>query len=331
MRIACLLFEDFLLLDAAGALGAFELAGRAGCEGYEIEFLADRSGPVRSSNGTSLLARDWRECNDFHTLLIPGGDGAHEVGKFQNLIPFIQRSAQDKRRLASVCSGAFLLGEAGLLDGRRAATHWADARTLSQKFPQVDVDAESLYVGKGNIWTSAGVVSGIDLALALIELDYGSEIARRVAQLLVIPFRRAGTQTQHSGLLDNIAPSDRFGDLLAWARLNLTQPLNVEQLADKSRLSVRQFSRSFTSTVGISPARAIEQLRVESARPAIESGAKSLEQIARECGFGGPDQMTRAFRRLLGETPQALRRQGRARSYAVGHGSSKDGRGNLTL
>ncbi len=314
MRIACLLFEDFLLLDAAGALGAFELAARAGCEGYDIEMLADKSGPVRSSNGAYLMARDWRECDDFHTLIIPGGDGAHDSSKFHSLIPFIQQSAQEKRRIASICSGAFLLGQAGLLDGRRAATHWADALSLSQKFPKIDVDADSLYVGKGNIWTSAGVVSGIDLALALIENDYGSEIARRVAQLLVVPFRRAGTQTQHSGLLDSIEPSDRYGDLLAWARLNLTQPLDVEQLSEKAHLSVRQFSRSFRSSIGMSPARAIEQLRVESARPAIESGVKSLEQIARECGFGGPDQMTRAFRRMLGETPQSFRRRAKERN-----------------
>jgi transcriptional regulator GlxA family with amidase domain len=271
--------------------------------------LADRTGPVLSSSGAYLLARDWRECDDFHTLLVPGGNGAHDIRKFQDLIPFIQQAARRNRRIASVCSGAMLLAEAGLLDGRRAATHWVDALSLSQKFPKVDVDAESLYVGKGNIWTSAGVVSGIDLALALIEVDYGSEIARRVAQLLVVPFRRAGTQAQHSGLLSNIAPSDRFGDLLAWARLNLTQQLDVEKLAEKARLSVRQFSRAFMSSIGMSPAKAIEKLRVESARPAIENGVKSLEQIARECGFGGPDQMTRAFRRLLGETPQALRRR----------------------
>ena len=307
------MYDDFLMLDAAGALGAFELAGLAGCEGYSIEMLADKSGPVCSSNGVYVFAQDWRDCGDFHTLLIPGGNGAHDISKFRNLIPFITRSALEKRRIASICSGAFLLAEAGLLDGRRATTHWVDALSLSQKFPQIDVDADSLYTGKDNVWTSAGVVSGIDLALALIERDYGSQVARRVAQLLVVPFRRAGTQTQHSGLLDHVAPTDRFGDLLAWARLNLTQPLHVEQLAEKAHLSVRQFSRSFMSSVGMSPARAIELLRVECARPAIESGAKSLEQIARECGFGGPDQMTRAFRRLLGETPQTLRRRAKER------------------
>ncbi|WP_374414441.1 GlxA family transcriptional regulator [Novosphingobium colocasiae] len=314
MRIACLLFEDFLLLDAAGALGAFELAARAGCEGYSIEMIAATPGPVRSSSGATLLAGDLRNCSDFHTLLIPGGDGAHDCAKYRDLIPFIQRTARARRRIASICSGAFVLAEAGLLNDRRAATHWLSALELSQRFPKVDVDAESLFVRDRNIWTSAGVVAGIDLALALIESDYGSEIARRVSQLLVVPFRRAGTQTQHSALLDNLAPSNRFGDLLAWARQNLAQPLDVEMLADRARLSARQFSRSFKSSVGMSPAKAIEQLRIESARPAIESDAKSLEQIARDCGFGDAERMTRSFRRMTGETPQTVRRQARARA-----------------
>ncbi|WP_176598447.1 MULTISPECIES: GlxA family transcriptional regulator [Sphingobium] len=314
MRIACLLFEDFLLLDAAGALGAFELAARTGCTGYSIEMIAAAPGPVRSSSGTTLLAEDLRDCEDFHTLLIPGGDGAHDSAKYRDLIPFIQQTARAGRRIASVCSGAFVLAEAGLLNNRRAATHWNGALELSQRFPKVIVDAESLFVRDHNVWTSAGVVAGIDLALALIENDYGSEIARRVSQLLVVPFRRAGTQTQHSALLDNLAPSNRFGDLLAWARQNLTQRLDVEALADRARLSARQFSRSFRASVGMSPAKAIEQLRVESARPAIESDAKSLEQIARDCGFGDAERMTRSFRRLTGETPQALRRRARERT-----------------
>lgn len=314
MRIACLLFEDFLLLDAAGALGAFELAARTGCEGYSVEMIAAAPGPVRSSSGITLLAGDMRTCEDFHTLLVPGGDGAHHSEKYRDLIPFIQQTARAGRRIASVCSGAFVLAEAGLLDDRRAATHWNGALELSQRFPKVDVDAESLFVRDHNIWTSAGIVAGIDLALALIEHDYGSEVARRVSQLLVVPFRRAGTQTQHSALLDTLAPTNRFGDLLAWARQNLNQPLDVETLADRARLSARQFSRSFRASVGMSPAKAIEQLRVDSARPTVESDARSLEQIARDYGFGDAERMTRSFRRLTGETPQALRRRARERA-----------------
>lgn len=314
MRIACLLFDDFLLLDAAGALGAFELAARTGCEGYSIEMIAATPGPVRSSSGATLLAGDMRTCEEFHTLLVPGGDGAHHSEKYRDLVPFIQQTARAGRRIASVCSGAFVLAEAGLLDDRRAATHWNDALELSQRFPKAHVDAESLFVRDHNIWTSAGVVAGIDLALALIEHDYGSEIARRVSQLLVVPFRRAGTQTQHSAVLDNLAPTNRFGDLLAWARQNLTQPLDVEALADRARLSARQFSRSFRASVGMSPAKAIEQLRVETARPTVESDARSLEQIARDYGFGDAERMTRSFRRLTGETPQALRRRARERA-----------------
>lgn len=311
MRIACLLFEDFLLLDAAGAMGAFELAARAGCEGYSIEMIAAAAGPVRSSCGAMLLASDMRDCHDFDTLLIPGGDGTRDRAKYRDLAPFIRQTAHAQRRIASTCSGSFVLAEAGLLDNRRAATHWNRAVELGQQFPKVKVDAESLFVCDQNVWTSAGVVAGIDLALALIETDYGSEIARRVSQMLVVPFRRSGTQTQHSALLDDIAPSNRFGDLLAWARQNLTQALDVETLADHARLSARQFSRSFRASVGMSPAKAIEQLRVATARPAIESDAKSLEAIARACGFGDAERMTRSFRRLTGETPQALRRRAR--------------------
>lgn len=219
--------------------------------------------------------------------------------------------------MASVCSGAYLLADAGLLDGRRAATHWAEAPRLASRNPKVDVDATSLFVRDGNIWTSAGVTAGIDLALALIEEDYGAEVARGTAQRLVVPFRRPGTQSQHSAVLDLVSSDSRFGEILAWARTHLGERLDVEQLADRAALSVRQFTRAFTAAVGVSPAKAIERLRLESARGALEASERPIDGVARDCGFVDRERMRRAFVRTYGEPPQAIRRKAKLRRLSA--------------
>ncbi|MBV9509911.1 MAG: DJ-1/PfpI family protein [Caulobacteraceae bacterium] len=318
IRIVCLLYEGFLLLDAAGPLTTFEMAGQCGCAGYSVEILAARSGLVRSSSGVELQASDFRRSGGCDTLLVPGGFGARRPEAYAGLLGFIRETAADGRRVASVCSGALLLADAGLLHGRRAATHWGEAAELARLHPTVEVDAASLFVRDGDIWTSAGITAGIDLALALIEQDYGAEVARRTAQALVVPFRRPGVQTQHSALLDLVGADNRFNEVLAWARMHLAEPLSVEHLAARAALSVRHFSRAFTATVGMSPAKAIERLRLESARAALEASARSIDQISRESGFNDPDRMRRAFVRTFGEAPQAMRRRARSRRTSTG-------------
>jgi transcriptional regulator GlxA family with amidase domain len=210
--------------------------------------------------------------------------------------------------VASVCSGAFLLAEAGILAGKTAATHWRAAPELARRYPSVKVDAESLFVRDGRIWTSAGISSGIDLALAMIQEDYGFSVARSVAQILVVAVNRPGGQSQHSALLELVRADNRFNEILIWARSHLREPLNVESLAERAALSVRQFTRAFTAAIGVAPAKAIERLRLESARTLIDAGARSLDQVARDSGFGNVGRMRRAFVRSLGLTPQAIRR-----------------------
>jgi transcriptional regulator GlxA family with amidase domain len=301
-------YDGFLLLDMAGPLGAFETTAQCGVEGYSIEILGEEDGDVAASCGLSVKAMDYRRSTGCDILLLPGGTTAPDVTRYKELLPFIRETAETGCTVASVCSGAFLLAEAGLLSGRTAATHWREAPELARRFPKVKVDAESLFVNDGKIWTSAGVTSGIDLALAIIQRDYGIAIARKVAQILVVSVNRPGGQSQHSALLDMIGPENKFNELLIWARARLNEPLSVERLADHMALSVRQFTRSFTAAVGVAPAKAIERLRLESARAAIESGQRSMDQIARESGFGNIDRMRRSFLRGFGSTPQEVRR-----------------------
>jgi transcriptional regulator GlxA family with amidase domain len=309
IRVACLLYDGFLLLDAAGPLTAFEVANARGPASYAVEILAAADGLVASSLGVSLAAADFRRSSGCDILLIPGGLGGRRRENYADLLDFIREVAADGRRVASVCGGAYLLADAGLLDGRKAATHWAEAAELARLYPNVEVDAASLFLCDGNIWTSAGITAGIDLALALIEADYGADLARRTAQSLVVPFRRSGAQTQHSALLDLVTPGHRFSEVLAWARGHLAEPLDVERLADRASLSVRQFTRAFTASIGVSPAKAIERLRLESARADIETGELPLDRIARDNGFDDPGRMRRAFIRTFGEPPQAIRRR----------------------
>ncbi len=309
IRVACLLYDGFLLLDAAGAMTAFEVASHYQPDGYAITMIAEHEGVVRSSGGVGIQAQSLENGPGCDLLVIPGGIGAHNPASVDGLIDYIRQTGAEGRRIASVFSGAYLLAEAGLLDGRRVATHWAEARELARRHPSIKVDSDSIFVRDGDIWTSAGVTAGIDLALAIIEADYGAEIARRTAQALVMPFRRSGSQSQHSAMLELVRPGDRFGELLSWARSRLAEPLSVERLADQAALSVRQFTRAFTASVGLSPAKAIERLRLESARAALEDGTSSIEAVARDHGFGDPDRMRRAFVRLFGEPPQSIRRK----------------------
>jgi transcriptional regulator GlxA family with amidase domain len=225
------------------------------------------------------------------------------------MLRFVQRvAARPQARVASVCSGSLLLGAAGLLDGRRATTHWSRTRQFERQLPNVQLDADRIFVREGSVWTSAGVTAGIDLAVAMIAEDHGHELARAVAQELVVYYRRPGGQSQFSSLSALQSSDGRFDALLDHVRSNLQARLSVEDLAVEACMSPRHFAREFRARTGVTPAKAVERVRVEAARTALENGAASVQRVALECGFGDVERMRRSFTRLLGMPPSALRR-----------------------
>ena len=309
--IGFLLFPDFQLLDAAGPIAAFEIAGRYQPGAYSLVVLADTAGLTASSSGAGMAALGLEAGATLDTLVVAGGDGSRRAAVRPALHDYILGQAVAARRVASICSGAYLLAEAGLLDGRRATTHWSRSADFAQRYPQVRLEPDRIFVRDGSIWTSAGITAGIDLALALIADDLGETIARRTAEQLVVYRRRPGGQSQFSALLELERPEGRFGPLLAWARERLSEALPVDRLAAQAGMSPRNFTRRFQAETGLSPARAIERLRVDAARSEVEAGGAPIEQVAAEAGFGDAERMRRAFLRAFGQPPQALRRAAR--------------------
>jgi transcriptional regulator GlxA family with amidase domain len=305
-RVTLLVYEGFQILDATGPAAVFEVAGDFGAP-YSLTIVSAEGGPVRSSCGIVVETTELRPEGLGDTVLVPGSENLRQALASKPLLEAVSSAVADGRRVGSVCSGAFLLGAAGVLDGRRAATHWAAVAELKRRHTNVEVDAESIFIEDRGVWTSAGVTAGIDLALAMIGRDHGDELSRKVARKLVVYHRRPGSQSQHSVLLEMVTPDNRFAPLLTWARSRLNEPLPVERLAEEAALSVRQFTRSFTRATGVAPAKAIERLRVEAARAAIEAGESSLEVIANKVGFGSGDRMRRAFLKLTGQPPAAFR------------------------
>lgn len=312
-RIGILIFPEFQLLDAAGPIAAFEEAAReADPSFYRLQIIARAAGPVVSSSGAALVADGFDQAECLDTLVVAGGLGTRELVRCEVTQAFIRGVAGAARRVTSVCSGAFLLAAAGLLDGRRATTHWRAAREFARLFPRVTVEPDRIFVRDGNIWTSAGITAGIDLALALVADDLGEAVAKRAAQQLVVYHRRPGGQSQFSALLDLEQPDGRFGKLLAWTREHLREDLPVERLADIAAMSPRHFARRFTAETGMTPAKAVERLRLEAARAHVEDGSDPIDRVAALTGFNDPERMRRAFIRAFGQPPQALRRAVRA-------------------
>jgi len=310
--IGFLIFEDFQLLDAAGPIAVFEIASRYGDGAYVLSVLAAQAGPVASSAGATMNAVALAACGRLDTLVVAGGDGSRDAALAPALIDFIRDQATRARRVTSVCSGAYLLAQAGLLDGRRATTHWSRSAHFAARYPKVRLEPDRIFVRDGPVWTSAGITAGIDLALALIAEDLGEAVAQRTAQQLVVYRRRPGGQSQFSALLEMERPDGRFGPLLAWARERLGQSLSVERLAHEAAMSPRNFARRFRDETGLTPARAVERLRTEAARARIEASPEPVEQIALATGFGDAERMRRAFLRAFGQPPQALRRAARS-------------------
>jgi len=306
------LFPGFQLLDAAGPIAAFEAASHVVPGAYPLRLGATQPGPVRSSSGVALDAEALPAPSRLGTLLVAGGQGTDAAREDARLIEFLRRAGRHVPRLASVCSGALLLAEAGLLDGKRATTHWCRVAQLKRQYPRVRVEADRIWVRDGRVWTSAGISAGIDLALALIAEDHGPALAREVACELVVYAQRPGGQTQHSRLLD-LGPADgRFSELNAWMRERLESKLDVETLAARMKMSPRTFARAYAAETGVTPAKAVERLRVEAARTLIEAGAPSLAAVAERAGFGDIERMRRSFLRLFGTPPSVLRRTRRA-------------------
>ena len=313
-RMEFFFYQGMVALDVTGPLEVFhaadELLSRNGKaqEGYKLIFSANTPGQVSTSSGLCLHADTRPGLEEVDTLLVPGGMIAETASTNAENVLAIRRAARKAKRLVSVCSGAFLLAAAGFLNGRRATTHWIVAERLAELYPSINLDPDAIYVQDGHIATSAGVTAGIDLALALVEDDFGPALAIEVARLLLLYRRRPGNQSQFSTTLDLQAKvSKRFKPLVDWVETNLDQKLTVDQLAEKAHMSPRSFARIFPSEIGISPGRFIEQLRIDRARELLESGAEGLEQIARESGFGREERLRRAFQKRLGISPAQYR------------------------
>ncbi|QSX75188.1 GlxA family transcriptional regulator [Lysobacter arenosi] len=308
LTVGFVLPPGFQIMGLAAA-SAFELANVVAKEQlYRVLLLSERGGPVMNSFGipveTRPLARNRVDTLIVTGLLVP-------APSTPELLRQVRRATETARRTASVCTGAFILGETGLLDGRRVTTHWFHARDLQKQFPQAHVEDDRIYIIDGNIWTSAGMSASVDVALGMIEKDFGADLSRKVAQNLVVYHRRAGGQSQHSALLELDAKSDRIQSALAYARQNLRAPLTVEELAEAAHLSPRQFTRAFRAETGQSPAKAVEHLRVEAARVMVEQSRHSMDEVATETGFADTERMRRAFLRAFGQPPQVLRRNAR--------------------
>jgi transcriptional regulator GlxA family with amidase domain len=307
-RIAFVVVPGFQFMSVA-ALAAFEFASMIADEQlYEISVLSETGGAIQSSLGMTIDTRPF-DNGSYDTVIVGGGNAV--VPTSPALIAFLQNSVKSSRRLAAICMGAFALADAGILDGRRATTHWAHARRMQARYPNIQMDEDKIFIIDGPIWTSAGATAGIDLALGMVERDFGANAARGVAKMLVVSHRRAGGQSQHSALLEMDAKSDRIQNALTYARQNLKAPLSVEELAKAANLSPRQFSRAFRAETGQPPAKAVENLRVEAARLMMEQSRHPIDFIAMETGFADRERMRRAFLRAFGQPPQVIRRNAR--------------------
>jgi transcriptional regulator GlxA family with amidase domain len=315
-RVVILAFPGLQSLDAVGPFEVFASATRAaGVLGrlgaYEVMLASKDGRPVRAESGVALGTVPLPDAGErIDTLVIPGGDGARSVGGNETLIAWITAVAPRCRRVATVCTGAFLAAEAGLLDGRRVTTHWARARELAAEFPSLEVDPDPIYIRDGKFWTSAGVTAGIDLSLALVEDDLGTEVAQTVARWLVMFLHRPGGQTQFAAPV--WVPRAERSTVRAVQNLVEAAPggdHRLPALAAAAAMSVRHFARVFAAEVGETPGRFVERVRLESARRELETSDDTFDVIAARCGFGTAETLRRVFQRRLGVAPDFYRRR----------------------
>ncbi|MBK3445162.1 GlxA family transcriptional regulator [Pseudomonas lactis] len=311
--IHVLAFENVQVLDVTGPLQVFasanDLARQRGLPlPYAVNVIATQAGPVMTSAGLALLAEPLPAIDQpCDTLVIAGGWGVYGVAEDPTLVQWVRDKSRHTRRMASVCTGAFLLAASGLLDGCRVATHWTRCEELARKFPALTVEANPIFIQQGAVWTSAGVTAGIDLCLALVEDDLGRAIALEVARHLVVFLKRPGGQSQFSVTLSLQKSDSRFAELHAWIADNLTLELSIATLAAQAGMSERSFVRHYRTETGQTPARAVELIRVENARRQLADSTTSIKRIAMQCGFGCEETLRRSFLRALSVTPQAYR------------------------
>ena len=308
-------FPDAQSLDFVGPLEVFGIAERLAPGRYTTEIVAPGGRPFTTNSGLSVTPdRSTAACRGaIDTLVVAGGRGVREAVRDGGLVRWLGGAAQRSRRVTSVCTGAFLLAEAGLLDGRRVATHWASAGRLADLHPGIDVDPESIFVRDGDVWTSAGVTAGMDLALALVEDDLGPEAALEVARWLVLYVKRPGGQSQFSAALaSQTAEREPLREVQEWVRANPAGECSVEALAERACMSPRNFSRAFAREVGMTPAAWVEASRVDLAKGLLETTFAPTEAVAAECGFGTVETLRRAFARRVGVSPGQYRERFRA-------------------
>ena len=304
--IGFFIYPDFQLLDLSGPLCVFEIASMYAPGEYGLRVLSAKGGLVKSNAGLGIESEPCLEAL-LDTLIVVGGRGSRNLDA--EAIEAVSAVGQRVRRLASVCTGAFVLARCGLLEGIRVTTHWRHTARLQRDYPGLKVQGDRIFIRDGRVWTSAGITAGVDLALALVEEDLGPAVSQAVAREMVVYHRRAGGQNQFSELAKLEPATDRIRATLSHIREHLAEDLTVERLADQACLSPRQFSRCFRAETGESPAKAVERMRVEVARERVENGREPIERIAAMVGFSDPERMRRAFLRLYGQPPQALRRK----------------------
>jgi transcriptional regulator GlxA family with amidase domain len=311
--VELLAFPLVQLLDVTGPAQVFASANdfvleSGGRPPYELKVVSQSGAQVTASAGLKLSTQSLPPGGAaVDTLMVAGGQGVEAAAADPVIIDWVRLRAKRARRIASVCTGAFLLAGAGLLDGRRAATHWSYCAELARRFPKVRVESDPIFVRDGSVWSSAGVTAGIDLALALVEEDLGTMLALSVARYLVVFMKRPGGQAQFSTALSLQTADDEFGALHEWISKHLAEDLPLSVLANRARMSERSFSRHYAEATGVTPARAIERLRVEAARRLLSESGLPAKRISQRCGFGSEETMRRSFLRLLAVTPQDYR------------------------
>jgi transcriptional regulator GlxA family with amidase domain len=313
-HVAIVGYEDMMALDLAGPLEAFASARMEKAKGtyepcYKVTIAALGAKTFRSESGLRMTAAcSLSSLRRVDTLIIPGGRSMREPAISAKLSDWIKRSVRDIRRIATVCTGIYGLAPTGLLDGRRATTHWMFCHDLAARYPKIKVDADALYIRQGKFYTSAGVTAGIDLSLALIEEDFGPQVALAVARELVVYLKRPGGQEQYSEPLKFQAESSgRFADLAPWMVAHLERDLSVERLAERVCLCPRQFSRRFKDEFKSSPAAFVQRLRLDEVRKRLSAAESSVEGVARSVGFPDPDSFRRAFVKRFGIAPSTFR------------------------
>ncbi|WP_417624531.1 GlxA family transcriptional regulator [Paremcibacter congregatus] len=310
-KIAFLLFDQFQILDVTGPAQVLSSANELAPGGvYDIHYLSLVGGPCRATCGMMIDTEPFRDLTGFDSLIISGGDGSRKAATDPITVQYLKQEAPKLRRLISICTGAFLLAAAGLVDGKTITTHWAYATQLQKKNPRVTVNPDALYIRQGAIITSAGVTAGMDLALALVEEDQGRQAATTIARHLVIFYRRPGGQSQFSAFqIAQETKTKDFADLCLQIMTHPNRDYRIPQMAEDAHMTERTFIRHFTRAVGLSPGKFVEKARLENARRALAETRLNLDQIAHQCGYSSPEILRRNFQRHMAVSPSEYRQR----------------------